>query len=176
MSKQKKPKTELEPLEARQLYKSLPGYIFQDWSCDEINKLADCSLNLRFGFSNTIAKRNEPVGWLGLILQGTCLLSVGPDKVAEIFPGSVIGYLPALLYKSSLVHVYDITACSDGVISAFYLEDLNNFHKKNPKLAIKLFEFIGKAALDTLHFQFFDSPLVTLAVYGHASFVGCCGV
>ena len=159
MSKIKKPKTELNQLESRTLYKELSSTLFAGWSCEELNKLADTSLNLTFSYSNTIAKKNEPVAWLGILMRGQCLLSNGTERIALTNPGTIIGYQGALQTKTTLFHTFDITAMSEGVLSIFYLEDLLNFPKKLPKIAIKLFEILGKVAAETILNQFFGGVI-----------------
>lgn len=148
MSKFKKPKSELTPLDSRLLYKSFSSTLFHDLSCDELNKLSDSGLPLKFSKGSQIGKRNEPIIWFGILLSGELLLSINDDTLGTLQSGSLIGGLAVLDYKPSSQYQYDITGNSEGVISCFLIEDLSNIHRKIPKIAIKFIELIGKQTLN----------------------------
>lgn len=150
----KKPKTELTQLESRILFKNLSQSTFKGLSCDELNKLADSGITLKFSRGMTIAKRNESVLWFGVLLEGEILLSIGQDSLGTIKPGSLIGSLTVLEYKPSTTHIFDLTGSTDGLLSCFLIEDLSNIHRKLPKLASKFIEAIGKQCLNSISYNF----------------------
>lgn len=159
MAKAKRPKNELTQLEARNLYHGLEKTVLADWSREEVNKLADSSLNLNFAYANTISKKNEPILWLGILLKGDLLLSIGTEKIGMVHPFAVLNYTAALQGKKVQTQTFDITAMSNGVLSLFYFEDLLNLPKKQPKIALKFYEFLGKTTVSSIFSQFFQSPI-----------------
>jgi hypothetical protein len=159
MSKTKKPKSELNQLEARLLYKETVATIFTDWSCDELNKLSDMSLNLQFDYGEIITKRNETVDWFGILLKGTLLLSIENEKIGLINPVNFIGYMAVLRPRMECLHTFDITGMTQGVLSVFYVDELLNINKTAPTLALKFIETLGKIAADVIYNQFFGGNL-----------------
>lgn len=154
MSKMKKPKTELTQLESRLLYKNLSQSTFKSLSCDELNKLSDAGLSLKFSKGSTIAKRNESVLWFGVLLEGEILLSIGQDTLGSIKAGSLIGSIAVLEFKPTTIHTFDLTGYTEGTLSCFLIEDLANIHRKLPRIATKLIELIGRQTLNSVFFNF----------------------
>lgn len=153
MSRTKRPINDIDPIQARLLYKKFANDLFKTWSCNEINKLSDFSINLKFNPNNTICKRNEGVSWLGLILEGTCLISIGNEKIGLISEGYTIGNLAVLQAKGGIEHIFDITAKSPGILSIFYIEDIMNIQKKIPELTVKILDLFGIKMLDCFQYQ-----------------------
>ena len=101
-----------------------------------------------------IAKKSEPVESVGILLKGQVLLSVQTDKIGVLETGTVIGYMAGLQSKQVLNHNFDITALNDGILSVFYIRDLQELPKKSPKLAFKLVEFFANQASSIIFSQF----------------------
>ena len=101
-----------------------------------------------------IAKKSEPVESVGILLKGQVLLSVQTDKIGVLETGTVIGYMAGLQSKPVLNHNFDITALNDGILSVFYIRDLQELPKKSPKLAFKLVEFFANQASSIIFSQF----------------------
>ncbi|OMJ91856.1 hypothetical protein SteCoe_5532 [Stentor coeruleus] len=153
MSRTKRPINDIDPIQARLLYKKFSNDLFKSWSCNEINKLSDFSINLKFNPNNTICKRNEGVSWLGIIIEGTCLISIGNEKIGLISEGYTIGNLAVLQAKGGIEHIFDITAKSPGILSIFYIEDIMNIQKKIPELTVKILDLFGLKMLDCFQYQ-----------------------
>lgn len=134
--------------------------MFLRWSQAELVGLAELTRFFSFNKSTTLARKEEPVDFFGLVVSGTAV-AIHDDSIVSDLPClEMVGYMALMNLAGTHYHFFDVMGQTDGVLLTLRLEEAKELQLKHPSAFTKLQDIASAKCVEVVQYQYLADSLL----------------
>lgn len=127
--------------------------IFDGFGAGDVDQMSQLFKILTFRKGEEIAKNDDIVDFLGVIVHGSAFICFENKNFKELTIGDMIGQNLAAEFTTREQHMCTVVAQSDGMIAVLPFGEIKGEIRRSPEAIFKIMMVASKKAMETLYFN-----------------------